>query len=215
MPMKGQFMKGEFILRHQAKGIKSRVDRLSAAYSYVCFTFLFLVVILSLVLLYIGSATVAVSLFVLSTAITSYAYSVLLQRQQHIKDITDKTIDALRTRWDELRKDQELLLLFTSANTEAEIDSVKRLKLRLYVSTVLDMYALILHYINHGYFLHIDRFAAIYEGMIKSFFRYPHISDVWNNRDKWGQGCLKDEYGEPLVDVIEKVIAEINAEQDR
>lgn len=208
-------MKGEHILRHQAKRINSRVDRLSAAYSYACVVFLVLAVMFSLVLFYIGSATAAVSLFVLSTAITGYAYSVLLQRQQHIKDITDKTIDALRSRWDELRKDQELLLLFTSATAEKEIDSVKRLKLRLYVSTVLDMYALILHYINHGYFIHTDRFAAIYEEMIKSFFRYPHISDVWKSRDKWGQGCLKDEYGETLVDVIEKVIVEINAEQVR
>lgn len=149
----------------------------------------------------------------LSTAITGYAYSVLLQRQQHIKDITDKTLNTLCGRWDELRKDPDLLFLFTSTTGVNEVDSVKRLKLHLYVSTVLDMYAMILHYINHGYFFHVDRFAEIYEEMIKSFFRYPHIRDVWDSKDEWGVGCLKDEYGATLADVVERVIEEIKTEQ--
>ena len=206
-------MKGEHILRHQARGIHSRIDRLLTAYFYACIAFFVLAVVLSLVLLFLGSTTAAVSLVVLSTAITGYAYSALLQRQQHIKDITDKTIGALRGRGDELRKDPDLLLLFTSTTGVNEVDSVKRLKLRLYVSTVLDMYVLILHYINHGYFPHIERFAEIYEEMIKSFFRYSHTRDVWHSKDSWGAGCLKNEYGANLVDMVERVIEEIKTEQ--
>lgn len=206
-------MKGQHILRHQAKGINRRVDHLLTAYSYACITFFVLALMLSLLLLFLGFTTTALSLFILTTAITGYVYSVLFQRQQHIKDITDKTIDVLRGRWDELRKDADLLKFFTSSISIDELDAPIKLKVRLYSSTVLDMYAMIIHFINHGYYTHLPKFASIYEEMIKSFFRYPHIIDMWYSKDEWGMGCLKDEYGMPLTDVIDRVIEEIKTEQ--
>lgn len=208
-------MKGEHILCHQAKGIRNRVDRLLSLYAEACLVFLVVAVVLSVALWRLNSKPTAVSLIVLSTAVTGYAYSSLLQRQQHIKDITDKTVEALRGRWDELRKDPDLLKFFASTNPDDEFGAVAKLKVRLYVATVLDMYAVIVHYINHGYFQHIEKFASIYEEMIKSFLRHPRMAEVWHSRDVWGMGCLRDEYGVALSDVVNNLIEEVEVEKTK
>lgn len=208
-------MNGEHILHNQARGVGRRVDHLLILYSYACFGFFVVATISAIVLIWFGFIPSAINLFVLSIAITGYAYSTLLQRRQHIKDITDKSIDLLRSRWDELRKDQDLLKFFTNITTTSEIDETIKLKVRFYISTVLDMYALILHYINHGYFDNIQRFSVIYECMIKSFFRYPHMCEIWYSRDTWGNGCLREEYGESLKFVVDKIIEEIREDNIR
>jgi len=208
-------MNGEHILYCQDRGIIRRVDRLMSLYTYACAVFFAISVLASVVLIWLGSVTTAISMFILSTAITGYAYSSLLQRQQHIKEITDKTIDALQKRWDELRRDQELISFFAASIDQQDLNDKIKLKVRLFIATVLDMYALVLHYINHGYFIHAQHFAAIYENMIKSLFRYPHICEVWKSRDVWGKGCLRDEYGESLVYVVDEVIKEIEQEMNK
>lgn len=96
------------------------------------------------------------------------------------------------------------------------MDGKARLKVRLYLATVFDMYALIVHYICHGYFRHPERFAAIYEDMIRSLLEYPNVIEVWRSRNSWGNGCLRDEYGDSLTYVIDKLIEDIEvARSDR
>jgi len=206
-------MNGEHILYCQARGIIRRVDRLMSLYTYACAVFFLVSVFLSIILIWIDYIKTAVTMFVFSSAVTGYAYSSLIQRQMQIREDTDNTLGLLRSRWDELRKDPDLLSVFTSKCTE--IDSIMKFKIRMYVATVLDMYTLIIYFINHGYYTHSKEFAAIYEQMIKSFFRYPFMIEVWKSRDVWGKGCLRDEYGESLVYVVDEVIKEIEQEMNK
>lgn len=201
-------MEGEHILYHQARGLVSRVDTLLRAYTYACVAFFAIATAFAVGLAWAGSYPAAAALFILATAMTGYGYSAVLQRQLHIKDITDRTIDALRSRWDELRKDTDLLQFFAQTDAD-DVDANTRLRVRLYLSTVFDMYSLIVHYINHGYFQHTERFAAIYEGMIRSLLVYPLVIEVWRSKDSWGKGRLRDEYGDGLTYVVDKLIEEI------
>ena len=208
-------MNGEHILYCQARGIIRRVDRLMSLYTYTCAVFFAIAVLLSIILIWVDYIKIAVTMFVLSSAVTGYTYSSLLQRQMQIREDTDNTLSLLRSRWDELRKDPDLLRIFTSACTDSEVDSIMKLKVRMYVATVLDMYTLIIYFINHGYYTHSKEFAVIYEQMIKSFFRYPFMIEVWKSRDIWGKGCIRDEYGESLVYVVDEVIKEIEQEMTK
>lgn len=208
-------MNGEYILHQQPRDIKDRVDYLLTLYTYACIAFCVIALALCVLLVWYGSIPAAITLFVLSTAASGYVSSTIIQRHQQIIEMTDRTIVALRSRWDELRKDADLMKFFISTDPECESDPIVRLKVRLYISTVLDMYALIIHYIQHGYFTHVEHFAIIYEGMIKSLFRYSHMREVWRDKDAWGKGCLRDEYGGVLKYTVDKVIEEIETEELR
>lgn len=202
---------GELILQHRARRVTSRVDLLSRIYAYACGAFFVLSAGASIALERLGATQMAITLFVLSTGATGYLYSTLLAREMHVRDVTDRTIDHLRGRWDELRKDSELLDLLTGTIASDELTSSQRVRLRLYLATVFDMYSLIIYYLTHGYFREPAHFAGIYEEMLRSLLRHGHVVEVWSARDCWGPGALCDEYGAVLTTVVNELISELKS----
>jgi hypothetical protein len=202
---------GEHILCNLRRNPRQRVDILLRIYSWICFAILLVSTSVSLWLALLRLYPVAATFSVLAVAVVGHGYTTVLQRQMQIKDITDKTVEALRTRWDELRKDSDLIRCFSGHHST--IDQTTGLKLRLYLATLLDVYAVIVHYIHCGYFSHAEEFAVIYEGMIKSLFKHPYVIDAWRGGPVWGEGRLQDEYGKSLTHVINGVISEVLAER--
>lgn len=203
-----QVMNGKYILKTKDRGFK-RIDFSTSIAKILAIVFLFLTSSLSAILVYKSLYQDAITLFLFSVGITSYIYSVILSQINQIQELTKDTIAILRDRADALRQDNELIELLIADTISDIIEPKIRFKLRLFLSTIFDMYALICYYLRHGYFSRAEEFAAIYENMIKSFLEYPYVIDVWLSRDLWGKGCLRDEYDASFVYVIDNLIEEI------
>lgn len=206
-------MNGEHILRG-ARKTHQRVDRLLRIQSHCSIWFLIITFGLCICLAWAHSYDAAVAVFALSVGITGFLYNSVLQRELQIKDITDTTISTLRSRWDELRNDDAVLQLLTTYDPTQTYEPSQRLRLRLYLATVLDMYALIVHLIRSGYFSRTEEFASIYEDMIRSLFEYPVVIEVWRSKGDWGHGCLMAEYGDGFSAVVESIIRDIAVDRD-
>lgn len=205
-------MQGKYILHRRP----SRFNRQNYSLAVLrCGAFIFLLttlaitVILALLMEYEAAATI----FVFSVGITGFIFNTILSRQLHLNEVTDSTLGLLRERWDALRNDEDLLRLFCHKR-ERKLNSKDRLKLRLYLSTFIDLYILIIRYVRYGYF---DRdteieLAVVFENMTKSLFQYPYMVDVWRTTDKYGKGCLRDEYSGTTLYVVDNIVSEIEGQ---
>lgn len=168
---------------------------------------------LSIYLASLGVYDAAATIFVFSMGITGYLVNSTINRQIQLNAITDNVLITLRDRWDKAREDDTILELL-SRRTPKNLSEKERLKIRLYLSTFIDAYILIIRYVRYGYF---DRktekeLAKVFENMIKTLFEYPYMIDIWRSKDKFGKGCLKEEYSGTILRVVDNVIEEIEAE---
>jgi len=205
-------MQGKYIL-YKRPSIFQRQNILLSALRYASFIFFIFTLSLSAGLAYLQEYDAAATIFVFSMGITGYIINNTINRQIQLNGITDSVVITLRDRWDKLREDEILLDLFSSKSA-TKLTKKEKLKLRLYLSTFIDAYILIIRYIRYGYF---DRktereLAIVFENMIKALFEYPYMVDIWQSKDKYGKGCLRDEYSGTILRVVDNVIQEINTE---
>jgi len=205
-------MQGKYIL-HKRPSIFQRQNFLLAVLRYAGFIFFILTLSLSLGLAYFSIYDAAATIFVFSMGITGYIVNSAINRQIQLNEITDSVLATLRDRWDKVREDDTLLELFSS-KSPTKLNEKEKLKIRLFLSTFIDAYILIVRYVRYGYF---DRktekeLAKVFENMIKTLFEYPHMVDIWQSKDKYGKGCLRDEYSGTILRVVDNVIQEIETE---
>ena len=206
-------MQGKYIL-DKIPNVFQRQNFLLSLLLYGGFAFFFLTLSLSLGLAYFGIYDAAATMFVFSTGITGYIINSVINRQIQLNEITNNVVATLRDRWDKLIEDDDLLELF-SKHPQSELSEKEKLKLRFFLSTFIDAYILIIRYVRYGYF---DRktekeLARVFETMIKNLFKYPYMIDVWRSTDKYGKGCLRDEYSGTILRVVDNIIQEIETEK--
>lgn len=203
---------GRYILYKRPTGLRRTDTSLSMA-SFAGMTFFFLTFTTAILLFIKNEYEAAATIFVLSAGITSYIFGLIINRQQQIASLTEQTLAALRDRWDELRNDTSLIDLLSNSE-RPDLDEAAKLKLRLFLTTLLDIYILIIRYIRRGYFGSTDQVAEIHENILKSMFKYSYFIEIWETRDVFGKGCLREEYDEDTVYVINNLISEIRSEKE-
>ena len=119
-------------------------------------------------------------------------------------------LDEVLEAW---RNDDDLLRLL-SHNRERNLNSKDKPKLRLFLSTFIDLYILTIRHVRYGYFdpdTEIE-LAKVFENMIWLLFQYPYMIDIWRTTDKYGRSCLRDEHSGITLYVIDSIVAEIETE---
>jgi hypothetical protein len=205
-------MQGNFIL-HRRPSIFRRQNFLLAALRYIGFLFFILTLSVSIGFAYFRVYDASATIFVFSMGITGYIVNSVINRQIQLNEITDSVIVTLRDRWDKMREDDSLLELL-SRKTQTKLNEKEKLRVRLYLSTFIDAYVLIIRYVRYGYFdkKNERELAQVFENMIKALFEYPYIIEIWRSKDKYGKGCLRDEYSGTILRVVDNVIQVIEAE---
>jgi hypothetical protein len=143
---------------------------------------------------------------VFSLGLTVYLFTNAHSRHVQVTEYAQKTLAGLQSRWDALRSDDHLLGLLCS-DTVRDLPQRDRLLLRLFLESVLEEMAMIVHYIRRGYFRHTFEFARVYQGMIASLFRYPYFSTIWKAEStEWGPGRVRDAFGIDLIMLIDTLL---------
>ncbi len=144
------------------------------------------------------------TILVFSLGLSGYLFTNAHSRHIQVTEYAQKTLNGLQSRWDQLRTDPTLLRLLTESHEESSLTGAERLIVRLYFESLLEEFAMIIHYIRRGYFRHTVEFAQVYERMIDSLFDYPFFQAVWlDQSDRWGCGRVRDAFGQDLVRVVD------------
>jgi hypothetical protein len=124
-----------------------------------------------------------------------------------VKESSQKAIEMLKESNNSLMQDEELLKLLTGEKVSfSDLNVATKFKLRLILSTHLDAYTVIFHYIRRGYFSRSTEFAAIYENRLKSLFENNYMIEIWESKNIRGKGTLKEEYDNHTNYVVNNVI---------
>lgn len=143
-----------------------------------------------------------------SLGILVFILNYLISYTVRAEETNEKSITLLRDRWDALRNDDDLVSIFSSS-TEL-LSAEKQLKLRVFLISFLDAINLVIGSLRHGYLIGHERELAFQtESTIKTLFSYPCVIENWNSQDNYGNGCLRAEYNQTMVFIVDKIIEEI------
>ncbi len=123
------------------------------------------------------------------------------------EEINDSIVASLRHIWDELRKDDALLMALADAPPSDQLEKKTKLRLRLFLATLLDAYSMVVYYMRLDHFSKVeDEYPEVYVNCLVSLFQYPYMVEIWNGQGAWGGGRLRDEYDEITQYVVDEVI---------
>jgi hypothetical protein len=150
----------------------------------------------------------SVAVLVVAIGASAFAFQSVLVHQLRITEFAEKTLFGLQARYDSLRSDSRLLEIFAGNVDPSLLSEADRIRLRLFVASLLQMYSLIIHYIRRGYFRRDVRFAQVYETHLRSLLAISSVRALWCAEGAWGPGKLRDELGLDVQTIIDAIVGD-------